>query len=91
MEPVSSSQPNHPRHKAGGIYRAGKRSAADGRLGAAGRQQRVADLEERLCQLLRAHTRATTPAMPPHERDFTNLVEELARLLMAEELFTFEC
>jgi transposase len=71
------------------IYRAGKRSAADGRLGAAGRQQRVADLEGRLGELLQAHTRTTTPEMPPHERDFTNLVDELARLLMAEELFTF--
>jgi hypothetical protein len=27
--------------------------------------------------------------MPPHERDFTNLVNELGRLVMAEELFTF--
>ena len=27
--------------------------------------------------------------MQPHERDFTNLVEELMRLVLAEELFTF--
>src|SRR5476649_462679 len=27
--------------------------------------------------------------MPPHEHDFTNLVNELGRLVMAEELFTF--
>src|SRR5262249_4629951 len=27
--------------------------------------------------------------MPPHERDFTNLINELSRLAMAEELFTF--
>ena len=27
--------------------------------------------------------------MSPHERDFTNLVNELGRLVMAEELFTF--
>ena len=27
--------------------------------------------------------------MKPHERDFTNLVNELIRLLLAEELFTF--
>jgi transposase len=31
----------------------------------------------------------TTPEMQPHERDFTNLVNELGRLVMAEELFTF--
>jgi transposase len=71
------------------IYRSGKRSAADGRLGAAGRQQRVADLEGRLCELLQPHTGATTPEMLPHERDFTNLVDELGRLMMAQELFTF--
>ena len=27
--------------------------------------------------------------MSPHEHDFTNLVNELGRLVMAEELFTF--
>jgi len=27
--------------------------------------------------------------MTPHERDFTNLVHELMRLVLAEELFTF--
>jgi transposase len=71
------------------IYRAGKRSAGDGRLGPEGRQQRVAELEGRLCELLLPHTRETTPEMQPHERDFTNLVNELGRLVMAEELFTF--
>jgi transposase len=71
------------------IYRAAKRSAGDGRLGAEGRQQRVAELEGRLCELLQPHTQETTPEMQPHERDFTNLVNELGRLVMAEELFTF--
>jgi hypothetical protein len=68
------------------IYRAGKRSAADGRLGAAGRQQRVADLEGQLCELLQPHLRATTPEMPPHERAFTNLVDELGRLKQWQEM-----
>ena len=71
------------------IYRDGKRSAADGRLGDEGRQQRVVDLEDRLCQLLLPHPQETTPEMSPPERDFTNLVNELGRLMMAEELFTF--
>jgi transposase len=71
------------------IYRAGKRSAADGRLGEAGRKHRVAELEGRLCELLLPHPCETTPEMPPHERDFTNLVNELGRLVIAEELFTF--
>jgi hypothetical protein len=71
------------------IYRAGKSSAADGRLGEAGRKQRVAELEDRLCVLLQPYTRETTPEMSPHECDFTKLVNELGRLMMAEELFTF--
>ena len=71
------------------IYRAGKRSAADGRLGDAGRKHRVAELEGRLCELLLPYPLETTAAMLPHERDFTNLVNELSRLVMAEELFTF--
>jgi transposase len=71
------------------IYRDAKRSADDGRLGEAGRQHRVAELEGRLCGLLQPHTHETTPEMQPHERDFTNMVNELGRLVMAEELFLF--
>lgn len=71
------------------IYRDGKRSAADGRLGAEGRRNRVAELTGRLCELLLRYPDETTPDMLPHERDFTNLVNELGRLVMAEELFTF--
>jgi hypothetical protein len=71
------------------IYRDGKRAAADGRLGEAGRKQRVAELEGRLAELLQQYPDETTPEMSPHERDFTNLVNELGRLMMAEELFTF--
>lgn len=71
------------------IYRDGKHAANDGRLGEQGRKSHVAELEERLCQVLLRYPDETTPEMPPPERDFTNLVNELARLLMAEELFTF--
>ena len=71
------------------IYHAGKRAAADGRLGEAGRKKRVAELEGKLCDLLVPYQQETTSTMQPHERDFTNLVNELLRLVMAEELFTF--
>src|SRR5215469_16214781 len=71
------------------LYYDAKRAAADGRLAEAGRKHRVAELEGRLCDLCTPYWRDTTPAMPPHERDFTNLVNELVRLLLAEELFTF--
>jgi transposase len=71
------------------VYRDAKRSAGDGRLGDEGRKHRVVELEGRLCEVLLPHPLETTPEMPPHERDFTNLVNELGRLVMAEELFTF--
>lgn len=71
------------------VYRDAKRSAGDGRLGEEGRKHRVVELEGRLCEVLLPHPLETTPEMPPHERDFTNLVNELGRLVMAEELFTF--
>ncbi len=71
------------------LYRDAKRAAADGRLGDAGRKLRVAELEGRLCELCQPYWQDTTADMPAHERDFTNLVNELVRLTMAEELFTF--
>jgi transposase len=71
------------------IYRDAKRLAGDGRLGEEGRKRRVAELEGRLCEVLLPHPLETTPEKQPHERDFTNLVNELGRLVMAEELFLF--
>jgi len=71
------------------LYYDAKRAANDGRLGDAGRKGRVAELEGRLCELCQPYDRPSTPDMKPHERDFTNLVEELIRLVLAEELFTF--
>jgi hypothetical protein len=71
------------------LYHDAKRAAADGRLGEAGRKLRVAELEGRLCDLCQPFLGETTPDMKPHERDFTNLVNELVRLMLDEELFTF--
>lgn len=71
------------------LYHDAKRVAQDGRLGETARKLRVCDLEDRLCKLCQPHQREATAAMKPHERDFTNLVNELMRLLLAEELFTF--
>jgi transposase len=71
------------------IFSDAKRAAADGRLGEQGRQQRVAELEGRLCELCNPYWRDTTPEMKPHERDFANLVNELLGRLLDEELFTF--
>jgi transposase len=71
------------------IYDDAKRAAADGRLGEHGRQQRVLDLDARLGELCRPIVDAAGPDLPVHERDFGNLAEELLRLSLAEELFTF--
>ena len=71
------------------LYHDAQRAAEDGRLGAAGRTQRVTDLEGRLCELCLPYWPAATSDLTPHARDFTNLVNELIRLMQAEELFTF--
>jgi transposase len=71
------------------LYYDAKRLAADGRLGQEGRKLRVCELENRLCDLCLPHHRETTPDLKPHERDFANLIDELLRLYLAEELFTF--
>ena len=71
------------------LYNDAKCVANDGRLGEAGRKHRIVDLEDRLCKLCQPYWQDTTPNMKPQERDFTNLVNELMRLLLAEELFTF--
>lgn len=65
-----------------------KRAAADQRLGSAGRQRRVTELEGRLCELCDPHSRQT-PGTQPHEQDFANLVNELLERMMDQELFTF--
>jgi hypothetical protein len=71
------------------LYYDAKHASADGRLSSKGREQKVAEFEGRLSDLCRPHWRQTTPEMPPHEREFANLVEELTQRLFDEELFTF--
>jgi hypothetical protein len=71
------------------LYRAAQGVAADGRLGPSARRQRVAELEGRLCRLCEPYWREPTPQSKPHQRDFTNLVNELMQRLCDEELFTF--
>jgi transposase len=71
------------------LYREAQRAAEDGRLGPAGRRQRVAELERQLEALCWPYWWETTPDDKPHERDFANLVNELMRLMQADELFTF--
>src|SRR5207302_3367762 len=71
------------------LYRDAKGVAQDGRLGAAGRQQRVTELEDRLCVLCLPYQGVATADLSPPERDFGNLANELLDRLVEEELFTF--
>jgi transposase len=71
------------------LYHDAKRAADDGRLGTEGRTSRACDLENRLFDLCRPYHHGTTSGMKPHERDFANLIDELLRLLLDGELFTF--
>lgn len=66
-----------------------KRAAADKRLKETGRCARVAQFEERLCLLCQPYLNKSTDGVPPPERQFLNLVQELVERMMDEELFTF--
>jgi transposase len=71
------------------LYDDAKRAAADKRFGEQGRKARVAELEGRLAGLCLRYGQESRPDQQPHERDFANLVHELADRLADEELFTF--
>jgi hypothetical protein len=71
------------------IYRAACRVQRDGRLGDAGRARKVADLEGEICKLCSAMWFADLPPLEGLANDYRLLVNEIMRLLLAEELFTF--
>jgi hypothetical protein len=71
------------------LYYEAKRGAADQRLGDQGRRNRVLSLEDRLAALCLKYGAGEAADLSPPEREFANLVKELADLLAAEQLFTF--
>jgi hypothetical protein len=71
------------------IYRAACRVQRDGRLGDAGRARKVAALEDEVCTLCSAMWLADLPPGEGPENDYRLLVNEVMRLLFAEELFAF--
>jgi transposase len=71
------------------IYRAACRVQRDGRLGDAGRARKVAALENEVCQLCGATWLADLLPSEGPENAYRLLVNEVMRLLMKEELFTF--
>ena len=82
------------------IYRSACKAAADKRLGDAGRQRRIAELEEQLrvlCWEQRPSEHGSSSGCSSSgcsssdatERDHRNLALEVVRLMSANELFTF--
>ena len=71
------------------IYHGACRVQRDGRLSDAGRLRRVADLEGEVCELCQPMWCAdVTPSEGP-ANDYRLLLNELGRLVLAEQLFTF--
>jgi hypothetical protein len=75
------------------LYRDAKQIAKDNRLGVSGRRKRISHLEKRLCDICHPHWPNITPGLPAPrstaEADFRNLVNELMRLMVDEQLFKF--
>jgi transposase len=71
------------------IYRRACRVQGDGRLGDAGRARHVLALEDELLELCGPVWLAELPVLEGPEDDYRRLVNELMRLLLAKELFTF--
>jgi transposase len=71
------------------IYRAATRVQRDGRLSDAGRARPVAVLEDELLELCGPVWFAEWPPLEGPDNDYRLLVNEIMRLLLAEELFTF--
>jgi len=61
----------------------------DGRLGDAGRARQVAALEDELLELCSPLWFAELPPLQGPDDDYRRLVNEIMRLMLAEELFTF--
>jgi transposase len=71
------------------IYREACRVQRDGRLGDAGRARKVAALEDEVLELCGPMWFADLPPLEGLADDYRRLVNEVMRLMLAEELFTF--
>jgi len=71
------------------LYREAKRYQQDRRLGRAGRERRVIQLEDKLGAICRRANEELPDDAAPDLRDFVNLQNELMRCLVEESLFTF--
>jgi hypothetical protein len=71
------------------IYRAAGRVQRDGRLGDAGRKRKVAKLEDEVLALCGPVWFAELPPLEGPDNDYRLLTNEVMRLLLGRELFTF--
>jgi transposase len=71
------------------IYRAACRAQRDGRLCAAGRERKVSALEQEILDLCYPVWLANLPVGEGPANDYRLLVNEVMRLMLARELFTF--
>jgi transposase len=71
------------------IYRSACRVQRDGRLCDAGRTQKVADLDDEIVGLCGPMWAAELPPLEGPDNDYRLLVNEVMRLMLARELFTF--
>ena len=71
------------------IYRAACRVQRDGRLGEAGRKQKVAELDDEILELCGPMWLAELPPLEGPDDDYRLLANELMRLMLDQQLFTF--
>jgi len=71
------------------IYRTACRGQRDGRLGDAGRERKVAALEGEIIELCGPLWYENLPPLEGLDNDYRLLVNEIVRLMIAEQLFTF--
>jgi hypothetical protein len=71
------------------IYRAACRVQQDGRLGDAGRARKVGELDDAILELCGPMWAADLPPLEGPDNDYRLLANELMRLMLAQELFTF--
>ncbi len=71
------------------IYYAARRVQNDGRLGDAGRARKVAELDDEIVELCFPMWSAELPKLEGANDDYRLLCNELMKLMLAQELFTF--
>jgi hypothetical protein len=71
------------------IYRTAKSVASDRRYNDAGRKRRVAELDDELLALCSSRWFDENEEADGHEGDYRRLVNEIMRLMLAQELFVF--